>query len=250
MLKFRLGAVFLAFLLAAALPCGGFAQTQDTYTVQNITTIAGSPYSMSFLQGISGYTLGGYTDAGKITLNFNNASVSGIYNVSYGLGSFRNLGSLAYVNIQPDLAVSPVQFVGQMLSQNNRVTINDYNYAINMNLSGFTASGLVVLNAMAGSFSNQFTSLTFNMGRGAAPSTSPGIFSVTNGNPNIVSLSNQQMQLIAATGNNDFKVLGNKNAEASIQGTPNIQGVCAMTLSAGVNNMVNHHVEVNFDTSR
>jgi hypothetical protein len=107
----------------------------------------------------------------------------------------------------------------------------------------------VVLDLMAGSFCNQFTSLTFNMGKNAIPSIPLStVLSVMQGNPTVVSLSNQQMKAVAATADNDFKVQGKQSAVASIEGTPNTQGISAITLSAGVNNQVMHNDGVNIDT--
>jgi hypothetical protein len=103
---------------------------------------------------------------------------------------------------------------------------------------------------MAGSFCNQFTSLTFNMGQNAIATPSKNILSVTQGNPTVVSLTNQQMKAIAATADNDIQTQGKQSAVVSMQGTPNVQGVSAVTLSAGINNQVSHHVEVNIDTRR
>jgi hypothetical protein len=146
--------------------------------------------------------------------------------------------------------VSPVIFSGQMFSQANQVRVGDYNYGVNLNFTNFRASGIVVLNVMAGSFCNQFTSLTFNMGQNAIAPTSPSILSVKQGNPTVVSLTNQQMQAIAATADNDIQVQGKQSAVVSTQGGPNVQGISALTLSAGINNQVSHHVEVNIDTRK
>ncbi len=79
---------------------------------------------------------------------------------------------------------------------------------------------------------------------------SPAIFNVNQGNNRVATLTNNQMQAIAGTANNDIQVKGKQTAITSVQGAPDVQGVCAMTLSAGVNNLVTHRVEINIDTSR
>jgi hypothetical protein len=248
MQRLRMAAVFLAVLLMAA-PLPGVAQTQDNYTVQYITTAAGINY-LSFLQGISGFTLPYYRDRGLIKANFSNVAVTGIYNRNIGIGSFRNQGSVAMVNIQPNQEVIPAAFSGQMFSQGNRVLVGDYNYAVNLNFNNFRAAGIVVLNVMAGSFCNQFTSLAFNMGKNAVAPPSVNVLSVVQGNPTMVTLTNNQMQAMAAAADNDFEIRGKQSAVATTQGVPNVQGVCAVTMSAGINNQVSHHVEVNIDTHK
>jgi hypothetical protein len=247
--KLRLVAILLAVLLAAA-PLQGVCQAQDTYTIQYITTIAGPINYLGFVQGISGFVLPSFNDSGLVTVNFNNVAVSGVYNRNIGIGSFRNLGSVALVNIQPNQDVTPVIYNGQMFSQGNQIKSGDFNYGINLNFNNFRASGIVVLNIMAGSFCNQFTSLTFNMGQNAVATPSKNILSVTQGNPTVVSLTNQQMKSIAATADNDIQTQGKQTAVVSMQGAPNVQGVAALTMSAGINNQVSHHVEVNIDTRR
>jgi hypothetical protein len=248
MKRVSLAAVLLAVLLMAA-PLPGVARAQDNYTIQHITTGAGLNY-MAFLQGISGIVIPSYSDQGLVNINFSNVTVAGIYNRSIGIGSFRNQGSLVMVNIQPNQEVIPATFSGQMFSQGNRVMVGDYNYAVNLNFNNFRGAGLLVLNVMAGSFCNQFTSLSFNMGKNAVAPPSVSVLSVAQGNPTIVSLSNKQMQAIAAAADNDFKIQGKQSAVASTQGSPNVQGVSAITLSAGINNQVSHHVEVNVDTHK
>jgi hypothetical protein len=157
---------------------------------------------------------------------------------------------VALVNILPNQDVTPVVYSGLMFSQGNQIRSGDFNYGINLNFNNFRASGIVVLNVMAGSFCNQFTSLTFNMGQNAVAPTSKSILSVTQGNPTVVSLTNQQMKAVAATADNDIQTQGKQSAVVNMQGTPNVQGVSAVTLSAGINNQVSHHVEVNIDTRR
>jgi|WetSurMetagenome_2_1015567.scaffolds.fasta_scaffold40853_1 hypothetical protein len=249
MAKLRLVAVILAVLLMAA-PLMGVSRAEDNYTLQYITTVAGPINYIGYIQAISGFTINSFTDSGRVTMNFNNASVSGIYNQNIGIGSFRNQGSVAMVNIMPTQDVTPAIFYGQMYSLGNRVNVGDYNYAVNLNFNNFTGAGIVVLNIMAGSFCNQFTSVSFNMGRNAVAAPSTTILSVIQGNPTTVSLSNQQMKMVAATADNDIQTQGKQNAVANIQGIPNIQGVSAITLSAGINNQISHHVEVNVDTAR
>jgi uncharacterized Zn-binding protein involved in type VI secretion len=250
MRKFRLWFVFLAVLLVAAPLMGGVSLAEDTYTVQYITSVTGGTTNyLSFLQGISGFSVSSFGDTALVNVGFNNVDIGGVYNRNIGIGSFRNQGSVTFLNIEPSLEVSPVTFIGQMFSQGNQVTAGDFNYAVNLNFNGFRGSGIVVLNVMAGSFCNQFTSLTFNMGKNAIPSTPlSSVLSVMQGNPTVVSLSNQQMQAVAATADNDFKIQGKQSAVASIEGNPNIQGISAITLSAGVNNQVMHNVGVNIDT--
>ena len=248
MKKLLLGAVLLAVLLVTA-PLQGVLQAEDNFTIQSITTLAG-PNFVGFTQGISGFTLQNFNDAGAVGMNFSNVNVSGVYNRTIGIGSFRNQGSLAFVNIMPGQDVAPVTFSGLMFSQGNRVTVGDYNYAVNMNFTNFNASGMVVLNVMAGSLCNQFTSLTFNLGNHAIAPPSVSILSLTKGNPTVVSLSNKQMQAVAATADNDIQTQGKQSAVVSMQGVPNIQGISAMTLSAGINNQVSHNVSVNIDTAK
>jgi hypothetical protein len=236
--------------LVAAAPClQGTAAAQNAYSYQSIVTNSGTNF-LGFIQGIGGWYFSNFSDAGRIQVGFDNVVINGVYNASIGVGSFRNLGSVAYVNIQPDLAITPSAYYGQSFSENNRVSINNYNYAVNIAFTGFKGAGIVVLNVMAGSLSNQFTSVTFNMGKNAIAPLSPSVFKVSQGNPTVATLTNNQMQAIAATANNDIQVQGKQTAVTSVQGAPDVQGVCAMTLSAGVNNLVTHRVEVNVDTSR
>ena len=245
--------VFLVVLLAAAPLRGGVCQAQDydNYTVQYITSIAGNPNYLGYLQGISGFQVTTGAEKQLVNVGFNNVDITGVYNRNVGIGNFRNQGSVAFVNIAPDQEVSPVTFLGQMFSQGNKVTIGSYDYAVNLNFNSFHGSGIVVLDVMAGSFSNSFTSVTFNMGKNAIPSTPlSSALSVTQGSPTIVSLSNQQMKSIAATADNEFIVQGKQSAVATMEGVPNVQGVSAVTLSAGINNQVSHHVSVNIDTAK
>lgn len=249
MRKFWFSLVLVTCLLAAAPFYKGSCVAQDAFALQSIVTNSGTNF-LGFVQGIGGWYFTGFSDAGRIQANFGNVVVNGIYNASIGVGSFRNLGSVTYVNIQPDLAVTPSTYYGQSFSENNRVSIDNYNYAVNIGFNGFKGSGIVVLNMMAGSFSNQFTSVTFNMGKNAITPLSPAIFNVNQGNNRVATLTNNQMQAIAGTANNDIQVKGKQTAITSVQGAPDVQGVCAMTLSAGVNNLVTHRVEINIDTSR
>ena len=251
MRKPRLWFFCLVALLVAATLQGGVSLAEENYIVQDITTATGINY-LGVVQGISGFSVSSFSDRGKVSLGFNNVDISGIYNRNFGIGSFRNQSSVAFVNIDANQDVLPMTFFGQMFSQGNKVTIGDYNYAINMNFSGFRASGIVVLDLMAGSFSNQATSVTFNMGRNAIPQTPPSsVLKVVQGNPTtVVSLTNQQMQAMAATADNDFQMQGKQSAVATMQGTPNVQGIAAVTMSAGVNNQVSHNVSVNFDTAK
>ncbi|MFZ2087971.1 MAG: hypothetical protein WAU47_05300 [Desulfobaccales bacterium] len=248
MRKFKPLLVCLMVLLTAS-PFLGSAAAQNAYTYQSIVTNSATNF-LGFVQGIGGWYFSNFSEAGRIQMGFDNVVVNGIYNASIGVGSFRNLGSVTYVNIQPNMTLTPSAYYGQSFSENNRVSIDNYNYAVNMSFNGFKGAGIVVLNVMAGSLSNQFTSVTFNLGRNAIAPASPSIFSVTQGNPTVASLTNNQMQAIAATANNDIQVKGKQTAVTTVQGAPDVQGVCAMTLSAGVNNLVNHRVEVNIDTSR
>jgi hypothetical protein len=253
MRKFKSWLISLVVLLLAAPLLGGICRAEENnYTLQYITAVTGGGLSyLGFLQGISGVNLNSFSDTGVVNVGFNNIDISGIYNKNIGIGSYRNQGSVSLVNIEPNQQVSPTLFSGYMFSQGNKITVGDYNYAVNMNFNAFQGSGIVILDVMAGSFSNQFTSLTFNMGKNAIPQTpSPSFFGVAQGNATLVSLSNQQMQAMAATADNDIKVQGKQNAITTVQGVPNIQGICAMTLSAGVNNQVSHNVSVNIDTAR
>jgi hypothetical protein len=200
------------------------------------------------VQGISGWYVPNFSDTGAVALNFNNVTVNGIYNASYGVGSFRNQGSLAFVNIQPDLEVTPATFLGLVFSENNRATFTNYDYAASLNFNNFRGSGIVVMNLMAGSFSNQLTTVSFSMGKNAIAPPSTTLANVIQGNPAIVSLSNKQMAAVAATYNNDIQVQGKQSAVATVQGAPNVSGICAITMSAGINNQIIHRVEVNVNT--
>lgn len=253
MLNRKLGLIFLALILAAV-PLQGVSHAEDdfkavNFTAQFFSTNSASNY-ISYLQGISGLVVPNFRDSGTVSVSFDNVIINGLYNASYGVGSFRNQGSLAFVNIQPEQILPPAVFLGQTFSENNKVTVKDYNYALNLNFNAFRGSGIVVLNLMAGSFSNQFTSVHFSMGKNVSPPASPTVAALTkNGNSTLAVLSNSQMQAIAATANNDIQIQGKQSAVATIQGTPNIQGVCAITMSSGVNNLISHHVGINIDTA-
>jgi hypothetical protein len=253
MRRFRHWFVCLLFLLVAAPLLGGVSLAEEnTYTLQYITTVSGSALNyLGFLQGISGFTSNSFTENGLVNVGFNNVDISGVYNRNIGIGSFRNQGSVALLNIQPDMQVAPMLYSGQQFSQANKVTVGDYNYAVNLNFNGLQGSGVVLLDVMAGSFSNQFTSLTVNIGKNAIFSTPlNSVFKVSQANGTVVSLTNQQMQAIAATADNDFKMQGKQSAVAKIEGVPNIQGISATTISAGVNNQISHNVSVNIDTAK
>ncbi len=247
MRNFKLGAVFFAVLLTMAPLSAGVGRAQDAFTYQYFVTNSASNYVFA-IQGISGWQVPNFSDSGAVGLNLNNVTVNGIYNASYGVGSFRNQGSIAFVNIQPNLQVVPATFFGYQFSENNRATFTNYDYAASLNFSGFRGSGIVVFNLMAGSFSNQLTAVSFSMGKNVIAPPSTTLANVIQGNPAIVSLSNQQMAAIAATSNNDIQVQGKQNAVATVQGAPNVSGICAITLSAGINNQIIHRVEVNVNT--
>jgi hypothetical protein len=254
MRKFRLWFVFIVALLVAAPLLGGVSLAEDAYTLQYITTVAGGGLNyLNYVQGISGFTLNSFSDSGQVTASFKNVTTNGIYNRAVGIGSFRNQGSVTLVNVEPEMQVSPVTYVGQSYSQGNRVTLGDYNYAVKLNFNSFGGSGLMVLDMMAGSFCNQFTSLTFNMGKNAIPqSPIRTVFGVSQptATATVASLSNQQMQAMVATADNNFKYQGKQSAVATVEGSPNFHGVSAITVSAGVNNSVSHNVSVNFDTAK
>jgi len=253
MQKHKLCLVFLIFILLAVPLQGGLSHAQEDYnnfTIQQFVTNSAYNY-ISYLQGISGIVVPNFSDSGTVTVSFNNVIINGIYNASYGIGSYRNQGSLTFINVQPELTTSPGVFLGQTFSENNKVRIQDYNYALNLNFNGFRGSGIVVLNLMAGSFSNQFTSVHFSMGKNVTPTNSPTVATFAQGdNSALAVLSNAQMMTIAATANNDIEVQGKQSAVATIQGAPHIQGICAITLSSGINNLVSHRVGVNIDTAQ
>lgn len=232
-----------AFLILPAAP----GAAQDNYNIQYFRTNSAANFTF-FLQGISGFAISGYSDRMGLGVDFNNVTITGLYNISYGVGSFRNQGSLAFVNIQPTEIVPPATFVGTMFSVGNRARITEYDYSINLNFNAFRGSGIMVFNLMAGSFSNQFTSLAFTMGRNVIAPPSPTNAVILTGNPAVVALSNQQMAAVAAAQENNFQVTGRQSAVATIKGAPDIQGVGAITLSAGLNNQVLHRVEVNINT--
>jgi len=248
MRKLRLAIIILALLLMSLSVQTGVSQAQDNYTFQLISTDTGANF-VGVVQAIGGWKFQVFGESGSATVNFSNASVNGIYNLSAGLGSFRNQASLTYSNIQPDQVVSPATFLGIMYSENNRVIVGDTNYSVNLLLDSFQGSGVMVLNLMAGSFSNQFTTVMISIGRGATAPSGPLTPSVTVGDATVVALTNEQMEAIAATSNNEFIYQGKQKASATVQGTSNFTGVAAVTLSAGVNNMINHHVGVNFNTA-
>jgi hypothetical protein len=247
MARLRPCLLFLILLLVAA-PFPGVSQGEDNYTVQEFSTST-TDNSIKFFQGISGWYVN-LNESGTVSVGFNNVTLNGIYNLSAGMGSIRNQGSLAFVTIQPDQVVPAATLQGFSYSGNNRVIVNDYNYSVSLSLNNFKGSGILLLNLMAGSFSNQFTSVNFSMGKNNTPKPSPAIFTAQSGNPTVASLTNDQMEAIAATQNNDFKFLGKQQASASVEGNPQINGVCVITLSAGVNNLVSHNVRVNFNTGQ
>jgi len=249
MRKSKLYLVILAFWLATVLFQVGPACAYDNFTVQSILTSSSNNY-IGYLQGISGWNLKNFSESGSVTVDFTNVTVGGLYNASYGLGSFKNLGTLTFLNVQPELELSQALFQGQMFSENNRVEVGDYNYSVNLNFNGFRSSGVVVFNLMAGSFSNQFTSVHISMGRNVTPEPSRLVARIPEGDSRLVQLTNAQMESLAATNDNDFKFLGKQTAIATVQGTPEVQGICAITLSSGVNNMVSHRVGINIDTAR
>ncbi|MEJ2071572.1 MAG: hypothetical protein P8X65_02200 [Syntrophobacterales bacterium] len=249
MQKSRFCVVFLAFWLVTVFFRVEVAHGYDNFTLQSFLTTSTNNY-IGFLQGISGYNVQNFSESGKISVNFTNVTVSGLHSASYGLGSFKNLGTLTFLNIQPDLEVAPALFSGEMFTVNNKVDLVDYNYSVNLNFNGFQGSGIIVLNLLAGSFCNQFTSVHISMGRNVTPEPSNLVARYPEGESTLVQLSNAQMETMAATANNEFKILGKQSAIATVEGTPEIQGICAITLSSGVNNMVSHRVGINIDTSK
>ncbi len=248
MRKLKLGAVLVAGMLILAFVGAGISHAEDAYTYQYFLTNSAANFMLT-TQGISGWQVANFGDNGTVSLNFSNATVNGLYNASYGVGSFRNQGSLAFVNIQPNVELPPATFVGVSFSQGNRAVISDYNYAVNLNFNAFRGSGIVVINLMAGSFSNQLTAVSLSMGKNVVPPPSPASVTILPGNPSLVTLSNQQMAAVAAAVDNDIQVTGRQSAVATIQGTPDVQGLCAITMSAGINNQVIHRVGVNINTN-
>jgi hypothetical protein len=263
--RLRLCLVFLILLLVAA-PFPEVSQAQDSYTVQEFTTNT-VDNSINYLQGISGWSVSNFSENGSVFAGFNNVTINGIYNLSAGMGSFRNQGFLAFVNILPDEIVPPATLRGFTFSANNDVTVNDYNYSVHLSLNNFKGSGILVLNLMAGSFSNQFTSVNYTVGQNTTPSPSPTLFWVPTGQEavaaarqlglnvvnkaTVATLTNDQMQAIAATADNNIDIENAKmRASASVEGTPQVNGLCVITLSAGVNNLVSHNVRVNFNTAK
>lgn len=250
MRKIKFCLVFLTILLMGIPLQKAISHAQENnFTAQSFATNSAGNY-IRFLQGLSGLVVPNFSDTGQVSVSFDNIVVNGLYNVSYGIGSFRNLGSLAFVNIHPGQELSPAIYLGQTFSENNKVNIKNYNYSLNLNFNGFKGSGIVVLNLMAGSFSNQFTSVHFSMGKNVSPPpSSTGATLLQDGNSTLAVLNNAQMQTIAATANNDIQIRGKQSAMATVQGTPQIQGVCAITMSSGVNNLIIHRVGVNIDTA-
>jgi hypothetical protein len=231
-----------------AAPFPGVSQAQDNYTVQGFTTST-TDNSINYLQGISGWSVPNFTEAGSVFVGFNDVTINGIYNLSAGIGSIRNQGSLAFVNILPDEVVPPATLRGFTFSTGNAVTVKNYNYSVNLSLNNFKASGILVFNLMAGSLSNQFTSVNYTVGKNTTPPPSPTIFTVNSGNPTVASLTNDQMEAVAATADNNIDITNAKmQASASVEGTPQVNGLCVITLSAGMNNLVSHNVRVNFNT--
>lgn len=250
MRKHKLGLVFLTFLLVAVFLQGEISHAQennDNFTLQHLVTNSAANY-IFFTQGVSGIIVPNFSDGGQVSVNFDNVKVTGVYNATYGIGAFRNQGSLSFVNIQPDQDLPPALFLGQTFLENNKVNIKDYNYSVNLNFNGFRASGIVVLNLMAASFSNQFTSVHLTMGKNnTSQPPIPKLNVIQDNNSTLVELSRGQMRAVAATANNDVQVQGKQSAVTTVEGTPDVQGICAITLSSGFNNHVVHRVGINID---
>lgn len=116
MLNRNLRPILLALILAAVPLQAGVSHAEDdfkavNFTAQIFSTNSASNY-ISYLQGISGIVIPNFSDRGTVTVSFNNVIINGIYNASYGIGSYRNQGSLAFINVQPELTTSPGVFLG------------------------------------------------------------------------------------------------------------------------------------------
>jgi hypothetical protein len=261
MLKSSLGALSLVLLMVAA-PCQvGVTLAQGTsggYNVQKIVTFT-DPMYLGYLQAIGNWNLPNFGESGSVNLNFNNTTFTGVSSINLGLGSFRNQGSVAFLNIKPDEMVVPTRQLGLMSVDNNRVMVKDYNYRASVNFNNFNGSGVLVVNVMAASFSNQFTAVTVSMGKIPITPVSlptltvipenPGLFSKTlNVVPgaSVVALSNEQMDIIAGASNNVFVYQGKQKASASVEGASKFAGISAVTVTAGMNNQVSHTVQANF----
>jgi hypothetical protein len=72
---------------------------------------------------------------------------------------------------------------------------------------------------------------------------------VKGGNSTIVSVDDAQMQAVAATLNNDITIEDNNRAVVNVEGTPQVNGLLAITASAGIGNLINHSVRVNVKTN-
>ena len=251
----KLCVTILGFWLMTVLFRVGVAHAYDNFTLQSFMTSSTNNY-IGLVQGISGWNLQNFAESGRISVNFTNFTVSGLYSASYGTGSFKNLGTLTFLNIQPDLELTPALFSGAMYSVNNDVTLGDYNYSVNLNFNGFRGSGIVVLNLMAGSFSNQFTSVHVTMGKNVTPAPSIPVGRLVGpkdpGDPSLVQLSNAQLETLATSVNNKFTSIENakQSSMVTVEGVPQIQGICAITISTGVGNMVSNRVGLTIDTAK
>jgi hypothetical protein len=265
MLKSSLGVLFSLLLLMVAPFQMGLSLAQETtsgYTVQNLTTITDPEMYLGYLQAIGNWKFQNFEESGAITLNFSNAMLAGITSISAGLGSVRNQGSVAFLNLKPSEVVLPQRQLGLLISENNQVTMGDYAYSANINFSNFSGAGVLVANVTASSFSNLFTAVTVSMGRipitpVSIPSLTvipenPGSFTTSSDvipGTSVVALSNEQMDIIAGTANNEFIYEGKQQAAATVSGAANFSGIYAVTVSAGVDNKINNTVQANFNTT-
>jgi len=251
----KLCVTILGFWLMTVLFRVGVSHAYDNYTPQSFLTSSTDNY-IGFVQGISGWNLQNFTESGRISVNFSNFTVSGLYSASYGQGSFKNLGTLTFLNIQPDLELTPALFSGVMYSVNNTVALGEHNYSVNLNFNGFRGSGIVVLNLLAGSFSNQMTAVHFTMGKNVTPApsiTDHRLEYPTLKEPDLVplvQLSNAQLETLATSVNNKFEYKGKQSSVVTVEGVPQIQGICAITISSGVGNMVSNRVGLTIDTAK
>jgi hypothetical protein len=264
MQKFRLCLVFLALLLVAAPFQIGVSLAAElvlgNYAIQSLTASTGTN-SIRFLQLLGGWNVRDFQGTGTISVGFDNVNIQGLYNLSAGVGSFKNLASVSLVNIQPQFKIPPALVIGDMWLEGNDVTVRNSSYAVHLNFNGFRCSGIIIINVMAGSFSNQLTTVTYTMGRNVIPPPSHPIFQVVPLNAKVlpaegnqpvfgteVSLSDAQMEATTTSFNNDIDIEGTR-AVVTREGTPQVNGICAITASAGIGNQINHAVRVNLNTA-
>jgi len=249
---FRLGVGILAvLLLAASFPakCLAGDSTQDIM----VDTQWGY---LGARQSITGFNTGGMGGSGTVILNLTNSTIRGLYNVNAAMGSLRNQGSVIMVNLAPHQFLPPLTVDVQMNLSNNYATFGDYNYSTNLQANSLQGGGLAVMNLMAGNFNNQFSSVALHFSKGTLPSTlasGPGTASiVTSNGGNLVTLTNAQLEAVAATSGNSFTDLGKAKASATVEGDAlmNFSGIVAINNLAGNGNQVQNNIQMTINTGK